>query len=68
MERTLCIHTKSSGRTLSARWAIAMGLASIAGVLIARWLCGLSEIRVRERQLDEDIESTMDASDPIARY
>jgi len=45
-----------------------MGLASIAGVLIARWLCGLSEIRVRERQLDEDIESTMDASDPIARY
>lgn len=59
------VRRRSSGRL---GWLAYVGLAAVAGAFTAKWVACARSARKRERRLDEDVESTMDASDPIAKY
>ncbi|MCW5936938.1 MAG: hypothetical protein KIT11_06500 [Fimbriimonadaceae bacterium] len=42
--------------------------AAFAGYMLFQNMCRRRELEHRESRLDEEVASTMDASDPIARY
>jgi len=68
MEHVLTEKTITRRGHTGARWIAVGAMATIAGLIAIQALKCKRKVRKRELRLDEDLEATMDASDPIAKY